>query len=140
MTSGDREYARAPRFGRIVNVSSVNGLSGEFGQTNYAAAKAGIIGFTKALVLESASRGITVNASAPGYTDTGMVRAVPNQWPEMAHPVANGFIEDRNAVFRQQILDVTKAQGETQIEPNRPLDDFRRKPVPSVADFLHALG
>ena len=63
-------------YGRIVNVSSVNGLAGQFGQTNYAATKAGIIGFTKALALESAARGITVNAIAPGYTDTAMVAAV----------------------------------------------------------------
>jgi acetoacetyl-CoA reductase len=68
---------RERRFGRIVNVSSVNGLSGQAGQTNYAAAKAGVIGFTKALALEGASRGITVNAIAPGYTDTTMVHAVP---------------------------------------------------------------
>lgn len=68
---------RERRFGRIVNVSSINGLSGQFGQTNYSAAKAGVIGFTKALALEGASRGITVNAIAPGYTDTGMVSAVP---------------------------------------------------------------
>jgi acetoacetyl-CoA reductase len=59
-----------------VNISSINGLAGQFGQTNYAAAKAGIIGFTKALALESAARGITVNAIAPGYTDTAMVAAV----------------------------------------------------------------
>jgi len=64
-------------FGRIVNVSSVNGLAGQFGQTNYAATKAGIIGFTKALALESAAKGITVNAIAPGYIDTDMVHAVP---------------------------------------------------------------
>ncbi len=64
-------------YGRIVNVSSVNGLAGQFGQTNYAATKAGIIGFTKALALESAARGITVNAVAPGYTQTAMVSAVP---------------------------------------------------------------
>ncbi len=63
-------------YGRIVNVSSVNGLAGQFGQTNYAATKAGIIGFTKALALESAAHGITVNAVAPGYTDTPMVAAV----------------------------------------------------------------
>jgi acetoacetyl-CoA reductase len=73
------ESMRERRFGRIVNISSVNGLSGQFGQTNYAAAKAGIIGFTKALALEGAARGITVNAIAPGYTDTAMVRAVPAQ-------------------------------------------------------------
>jgi acetoacetyl-CoA reductase len=70
---------RGRGFGRIVNVSSVNALSGQAGQTNYSAAKAGIIGFTKALALEGAARGITVNAIAPGYTDTGMVAAVPSE-------------------------------------------------------------
>lgn len=70
------ESMRERRFGRIVNVSSINGLAGQFGQTNYAAAKAGVIGFTKALALEGAARGITVNAVAPGYTDTAMVAAV----------------------------------------------------------------
>ncbi len=64
-------------FGRIVNLSSVNAQKGQFGQTNYCAAKAAVIGFTKALALESASKGITVNAVAPGYTDTAMVAAVP---------------------------------------------------------------
>lgn len=67
---------RDRRFGRIVNISSINGLAGQFGQTNYAAAKAGIIGFSKALALEGAARGITVNVIAPGYTDTAMVAAV----------------------------------------------------------------
>jgi acetoacetyl-CoA reductase len=67
---------RERRYGRIVNVSSVNGLAGQFGQTNYAATKAGMIGFTKALALESAAHGITVNAVAPGYTETAMVAAV----------------------------------------------------------------
>jgi len=71
------ESMRARNFGRIINVSSVNGLAGQFGQTNYAAAKAGVLGFTKALALEGAAHGITVNAVAPGYTDTAMVRAVP---------------------------------------------------------------
>ncbi len=64
-------------FGRIVNISSVNGQRGQFGQTNYCAAKAGVIGFTKALALESARTGVTVNAIAPGYIDTDMVAAVP---------------------------------------------------------------
>lgn len=71
------EGMRARNFGRIINVSSVNAQSGQFGQTNYCAAKAGVIGFTKALALESAAHGITVNAIAPGYTDTPMVGAVP---------------------------------------------------------------
>lgn len=70
------ELMRERRFGRIVNISSINALAGQFGQTNYAAAKAGIIGFTKALALEGAARGITVNAIAPGYTDTAMVATV----------------------------------------------------------------
>jgi len=68
---------RERRFGRIVNIGSVNGQAGQYGQVNYAAAKSGIHGFTKALALEGASRGITVNAIAPGYVDTEMVRAVP---------------------------------------------------------------
>jgi len=65
-------------FGRIVNIGSVNGQAGQYGQVNYAAAKSGIHGFTKALALEGASRNITVNAIAPGYVDTDMVRAVPD--------------------------------------------------------------
>jgi acetoacetyl-CoA reductase len=70
------EGMRERRFGRIVNISSINGLAGQAGPTNYAAAKAGIIGFTKALALEGAARGITANAIAPGYTNTGMVAAM----------------------------------------------------------------
>jgi acetoacetyl-CoA reductase len=63
-------------WGRIVNITSINGQQGQFGQANYAAAKAGLIGFTKALALEGASHGVTVNAVAPGYVDTDMVHAV----------------------------------------------------------------
>jgi acetoacetyl-CoA reductase len=66
-------------FGRIVNIGSVNGQAGQYGQVNYAAAKSGIHGFTKALAQEGAARGITVNAIAPGYIDTDMVRAVPEK-------------------------------------------------------------
>ncbi|MGN6667425.1 MAG: beta-ketoacyl-ACP reductase [Trinickia sp.] len=65
------------RFGRVVNIGSVNGSRGAFGQTNYAAAKAGVHGFTKALALEVAKRGVTVNTVSPGYLDTAMVASVP---------------------------------------------------------------
>ena len=64
-------------FGRIINIGSINGQAGQYGQVNYAAAKSGIHGFTKALAQEGAAKGITVNAIAPGYVDTDMVRAVP---------------------------------------------------------------
>lgn len=67
---------RDKKFGRIINISSVNGLKGQIGQTNYSAAKAGIIGFTKSLALESANKGITVNAIAPGYIATDMTNAI----------------------------------------------------------------
>ncbi|MCW3474512.1 acetoacetyl-CoA reductase [Limobrevibacterium gyesilva] len=68
---------REAKFGRIVNIGSINGQAGQYGQVNYAAAKSGIHGFTKALAQEGARYGITVNAIAPGYVDTEMVRAVP---------------------------------------------------------------
>jgi len=71
------EGMRARNFGRIVNIGSINGQAGQYGQVNYAAAKSGIHGFTKALAQEGAAKGITVNAIAPGYIDTDMVRAVP---------------------------------------------------------------
>ncbi len=68
---------RSREFGRIVNIGSINGQAGQYGQVNYAAAKSGIHGFTKALAQEGASKHVTVNAIAPGYVDTDMVRAVP---------------------------------------------------------------
>ena len=68
---------RSRGFGRIVNIGLVNGQAGQYGQVNYAAAKSGIHGFTKALAQEGAGKGITVNAIAPGYIDTDMVRKVP---------------------------------------------------------------
>ncbi|MGH7000553.1 MAG: SDR family NAD(P)-dependent oxidoreductase, partial [Stellaceae bacterium] len=71
------EGMRERGFGRIVNIGSINGQAGQYGQVNYAAAKSGIHGFTKALAQEGAGRGITVNAIAPGYVETDMVRAVP---------------------------------------------------------------
>jgi acetoacetyl-CoA reductase len=68
---------RQRRWGRIVNIGSINGQGGQYGQVNYAAAKSGIHGFTKALAQEGARYGVTVNALAPGYIDTDMVAAVP---------------------------------------------------------------
>jgi len=70
---------RERKFGRIVNVGSINGQAGQYGQVNYAAAKSGIHGFTKALAQEGARYSVTVNAIAPGYVDTDMVRAVPGE-------------------------------------------------------------
>jgi acetoacetyl-CoA reductase len=71
------EGMRSRKFGRIINISSINGQKGQMGQANYSAAKAGEIGFTKALAQESAKSGITVNAICPGYIATDMVKAVP---------------------------------------------------------------
>ncbi len=73
------EGMRARGFGRIVTISSINGQKGQMGQANYAAAKAGVIGFTKAVALENAFKGITANVIAPGYVGTEMVRAVPEE-------------------------------------------------------------
>jgi acetoacetyl-CoA reductase len=71
------EGMRSRKFGRIVNISSINGQKGQMGQTNYSASKAGDIGFTKALAQENAKAGITVNVICPGYINTEMVQAVP---------------------------------------------------------------
>jgi acetoacetyl-CoA reductase len=79
MTRGVIEGMRSRGYGRIVSISSVNGQKGQMGQSNYSAAKAGLIGFTKALAQENAFKGITVNAVAPGYIATEMVRAVPEE-------------------------------------------------------------
>ncbi|RST30073.1 acetoacetyl-CoA reductase [Sphingomonas ginkgonis] len=101
------------KYGRIVNIGSINGQAGQYGQVNYAAAKSGIHGFTKALAQEGARTGITVNAIAPGYIDTDMVAAVPEdvlgkivaripvgrlgRADEIARGVA--FLTDENAGF-----------------------------------------
>jgi acetoacetyl-CoA reductase len=73
------EGMRERGYGRIINISSINGQKGQVGQVNYSTAKAGMIGFTKALAQECASKGVTVNAIAPGYIDTDMVAAVPEE-------------------------------------------------------------
>lgn len=73
------EGMRERNYGRVINISSVNGQKGQIGQVNYSAAKAGLIGFTKALAQENAKKGITVNVICPGYIDTEMVQAVPEK-------------------------------------------------------------
>jgi acetoacetyl-CoA reductase len=77
MTRHVIEGMRERGWGRVINISSINGQKGQMGQANYSAAKAGVIGFTKALALENAAKGVTVNCIAPGYIDTEMVQAVP---------------------------------------------------------------
>jgi len=79
MTRNVIEGMRARKFGRIISISSINGQKGQLRQVNYSAAKAGDIGFTKALALENAKGGITVNVIAPGYINTEMVQAVPKE-------------------------------------------------------------
>lgn len=74
---------RGRQYGRIVNISSINGQKGQFGQTNYSAAKAGMIGFTKALALENAAKGITVNAICPGYIETDMTAGMNQEVLDM---------------------------------------------------------
>ncbi len=104
---------RDKNYGRIINISSVNGQIGQFGQTNYSGAKAGVLGFTKALARENAAKGITVNAIAPGYIDTEMVASVDNKVLEKiiakvpvgrlgnASEIARAvvFLADKNAGF-----------------------------------------
>jgi acetoacetyl-CoA reductase len=77
MTRAVIEGMRARGFGRVVNISSINGQKGQLGQSNYAAAKAGMIGFSKSIALENANKGVTCNVIAPGYIRTDMVAAVP---------------------------------------------------------------
>jgi acetoacetyl-CoA reductase len=79
MTRPVIEGMRERSAGRIVNISSINGQKGQMGQVNYSAAKAGVIGFTKALAQENARKGVTVNCICPGYIDTEMVQAVPEK-------------------------------------------------------------
>ena len=79
MTQNVINSMREKGFGRIINISSVNGQKGQIGQCNYAATKAGMIGFSKSLAQESASKGITVNVIAPGYINTEMVAAIPEE-------------------------------------------------------------
>lgn len=112
------EGMRDRKFGRIVNISSMNGQLGQFGQTNYAASKAGIFGFTKSLARESASKGITVNAIAPGYIATEMVKAVkPEIMAEIVKGIPVGRIGEPEEVARAVVFlaadDAAFITGET---------------------------
>jgi len=96
---------RERQFGRIVNIGSVNGQAGQYGQVNYAAAKSGIHGFTKALAQEGAKAGITVNAIAPGYVETDMVRAVPKEVLEkIIHTIPVGRLGTPEDIARTVIF------------------------------------
>ncbi|HUR43785.1 MAG TPA: acetoacetyl-CoA reductase [Aestuariivirga sp.] len=102
MTRPVIEGMRARKFGRIINISSINGQKGQFGQTNYSAAKAGDLGFTKALAQESAKLGITVNAICPSYIATEMVMAVPQEVREKSiiPQIAVGRLGEASEVAR----------------------------------------
>jgi len=106
------EGMREREFGRIVNIGSINGQAGQYGQVNYAAAKSGIHGFTKALAQEGAAKGITVNAIAPGYVLTDMVRAVPEKVLEkIIATIPVGRLGDPNDIARGVLFLVSDEAG-----------------------------
>lgn len=112
MTRGVIEQMRSAGFGRIVNITSINGQKGQFGQVNYSAAKAGMIGFTKALALETAARGITVNAIAPGYIATEMVAAVSEKVRErIVAEIPVGRLGEPGEVARAVVFLVADGAG-----------------------------
>ncbi len=105
---GMRERA----FGRVVNIGSINGQAGQYGQVNYAAAKSGIHGFTKALAQEGAAKGITVNAIAPGYIATEMVRAVPeNVLEKIVQRIPVGRLGEASEIARGVVFLVSDDAG-----------------------------
>ena len=106
------EGMRERKYGRIVNISSVNGQAGQFGQVNYSSAKSGIHGFTKALAQEGAAQGITVNAIAPGYIATDMVRAVPEKVLEkIVARIPVGRLGEAEEIARAVVFLVSKDSG-----------------------------
>ena len=101
MCKGTWPYMVEANFGRIVNISSVNGQAGQYGQVNYCAAKAGVIGMTKALAQEGARNGITANTVAPGYVATDMVAAVPqNILDKIIATIPVGRLGDASEIAR----------------------------------------
>jgi acetoacetyl-CoA reductase len=106
------EGMRERGFGRIVNIGSINGQAGQYGQVNYAAAKSGIHGFTKALAQEGAGKGVTVNAVAPGYIDTDMVRAVPpNVLEKIVARIPTGRLGQADEIARTVLFLVADESG-----------------------------
>jgi acetoacetyl-CoA reductase len=106
------EGMRSRKFGRIVNIGSINGQAGQYGQVNYAAAKSGIHGFTKALAQEGARTGITVNAIAPGYIDTDMVAAVPaDVLDKIKQRIPVGRLGDASEIARGVLFLVAEEGG-----------------------------
>jgi acetoacetyl-CoA reductase len=106
------EGMRERGFGRIVNIGSINGQAGQYGQVNYAAAKSGIHGFTKALAQEGAGKGVTVNAVAPGYIDTDMVRAVPpNVLEKIVARIPTGRLGQADEIARTVLFLVADEGG-----------------------------
>jgi NAD(P)-dependent dehydrogenase (short-subunit alcohol dehydrogenase family) len=108
MTRNVIEGMRGRGYGRVISISSINGQKGQMGQANYSAAKAGLIGFTKAAAQENAFKGITVNAIAPGYVGTEMVRAVPEE------------------VLKAKILPLIPVGQDPAADPGRPPGRARR--------------
>lgn len=104
---------RDQNWGRIVNLSSVNGFQGQIGQTNYAASKAGVIGFTKSLAKENARKGITVNAIAPGYINTEMVAKIPEKVMEdvILPPILMGRLGEVDEISRAVLFLVDENAG-----------------------------
>jgi acetoacetyl-CoA reductase len=103
---------RERSYGRIVNIGSINGQAGQYGQVNYAAAKSGIHGFTKALAQEGAAKGVTVNAIAPGYIATEMVRAVPGHILEkIIAKIPVGRLGEASEIARGVIFLVSEEAG-----------------------------
>lgn len=106
------EPMRERGFGRIINISSINGQKGQFGQTNYSAAKAGIIGLTKALAQESAAKGITVNAIAPGYINTEMLQDMPETvLTKITNQIPMGRLGSPEEVARAVVFLASDAAG-----------------------------
>ena len=123
------EGMRERKFGRIVNISSINGQKGQLGQTNYSAAKAGEIGFTKALAQESARVGITVNAICPGYINTEMVQAVPEGCAGKEHPAAHSDRAARRAGGDRALRGIPGVRR-CRIDDRRDADGKRRAVFP----------